>query len=285
MKKPLIRRLGRHLLRYRIRYTLLAVLCIGLLCKLGEWEASRLECNTTRLPAEALPGAGPMRIALLSDIHNNKEQFEKIVTELRKQKPDLIVFCGDLVTYSKRFSRTRWAIQGFRELGKIAPTFAVFGNHDYEMPAQVERVFRTAGVRLLRNEALDWTTPSGKTLRLIGLGDWNEGDEAPETCMSPEGAEEKPVLLLSHDPESRWLLRQYDWNLMLSGHNHGGQLGIPFTDTYVSFRSSMPAGLHDFEGNRRVFVSRGIGSIYDMRFFCVPEINILDIAAESKTAP
>ena len=55
----------------------------------------------------------------------------------------------------------------------------------------------------------------------------------------------------------------------------GGQLGIPFTDTYLSFRSSMPAGLFDFEGGRRIFVSRGIGSILNMRFFCAPEINIL----------
>ncbi len=277
MKKPLIRRLGRHILRFRVRYILSAVLCLWLVCKLGEWEACKLECNTSRLPADTLPGAGPLRIALITDVHNNREQFEKIVLELRRQKPELIVFCGDLVTATKRFSRSRWAIQGFRELTNIAPTFAVFGNHDYEMPAQVERIYTTAGVRLLRNEAVDWTTPSGKSLRLIGLGDWNEGDEAPERCMLPPGAETKPVLLLSHDPESRLLLREYDWDIMLSGHTHGGQLGIPFTNIYLSFRSSMPAGLFPFEGNRRVFVSRGVGSIYDMRFFCTPEINILDI--------
>lgn len=40
----------------------------------------------------------------------------------------------------------------------------------------------------------------------------------------------------------------------------------------------MPAGLFDFEGNRRIFVTRGVGSILDMRFFCNPEINIIDIS-------
>jgi predicted MPP superfamily phosphohydrolase len=42
----------------------------------------------------------------------------------------------------------------------------------------------------------------------------------------------------------------------------------------------MPAGIFDFEGKRRVFVSRGVGSILDMRFFCSPEINIISIGAE-----
>ena len=42
----------------------------------------------------------------------------------------------------------------------------------------------------------------------------------------------------------------------------------------------MPAGLFDFEGGRRVFVTRGVGSILGMRFFCNPEVNILEIKAE-----
>ena len=135
----------------------------------------------------------------------------------------------------------------------------------------------TAGVPILRNRAIDWTTPTGSTLRIIGLGDWNEGDEAPATCMQSAGQSPHPVLLLSHDPESRWLLRSFDWDLMLSGHTHGGQAANPFTGDFISFRSSTPAGLYDFEGNRRVFVTRGVGSTWGMRFFCNPELNILEV--------
>lgn len=284
MKNPhLIRRLTDHVIRNKYRYV--ALVLAALLCKcsaerIGRWEADKLECNIQSLPAEALPGAGPLRIALLTDLHNSPSQFEAVIETLQQQKPDLIIFGGDLVTAEHRFRRTRWAVNGFRRLRAIAPTFAILGNHDYEKQDEVERVLSTAGIPLLRNRAIDWTTPSGKTLRLIGLGDWNEGDEAPQRCMKTAGEEPLPVLLLSHDPESRWLLREYDWDVMLSGHTHGGQIGIPFTRTFLSFRSSMPAGLYDFEGGRKVFVSRGVGSIWNMRFFCPPEINILSIGEQ-----
>ena len=278
----LIRRGTDHVIRNKYRYVTLAL--AALLCKcgaevIGGWEAAHPECNTITLPAEALPGSGPLRIALISDLHNNPKLLALVVEELRRQKPNLIVFCGDLVTANERFRRTRWVVNGFRELTAIAPTYAILGNHDYEKQEQVERVLSSAGVTLLHNQAVDFETPHQGKIRIVGLGDWNEGDEAPQLCMKPAGEEPTAVLLLSHDPESRWLLRQYDWDLMLSGHTHGGQLGIPFTDRYVSFRSSMPAGLYTFEGERRVYVSRGVGSIWNMRFFCPPEINIIEIGS------
>ena len=49
----------------------------------GLWGASQLECNTTELPAETLPGAGPLRIAFISDIHNSKDMLEKAVDMIR----------------------------------------------------------------------------------------------------------------------------------------------------------------------------------------------------------
>lgn len=243
----------------------------------GKWGADQLECNTIQLPAEALPGAGPLRIAFFADLHNRRDHFETCIREMEAAKPDLIIFGGDFISIAERFMRTRWAINGLKQLKNIAPTYAILGNQDYEHLEQVERAFATAGVRILRNEALDWQAPNGSTIRIIGLGDWNEGDEAPQQCMKPIGQETAPVLLLSHDPESRWLLRGYDWDFMLSGHTHGGQIGNPFTGEFISFRSSMPAGSYTFEGNRRVFVTRGVGAAWNMRFFCPPELNIIDI--------
>lgn len=244
----------------------------------GEYTANTLECNFTELPAaQTLPGAGPLRIAFFSDIHNNAGLFQKTIDHIETARPDLIIFGGDFVMAFQRFMRTRWAIEGLRRLNDIAPSFGIMGNHDYEKQEQVERVFATAGVPLLRNRAVDWTTPSGASLRIIGLGDYNEGDDAPDACMKAVGEEKTPVLLLSHDPESRWRLRHYDWDFMLSGHTHGGQLGNPFTGEFISFRSSMPAGCYTFEGGRHIFVTRGVGSILGLRFFCPPELNIIDL--------
>ncbi len=268
----------------RLRFWLLLLLFLmavgGLAARLfGLWSAQQLEFNTHSLPQAALPGAGPLNIALISDVHNDKDLLELCVQQVEKEKPDLIVFAGDLALVSERFTRTRTFVNQLRRLRAVAPTYAILGNQDYEKLEQVERMLATAGVPLLRNEGLNWQTPSGATLRIVGLGDWNEGDEAPERCLTPRGQEEGPVLLLSHDPESRHLLQSYGWNLMLSGHTHGGQLGVPFTHKPICFRSSMPAGVYQEKGRYHV-VTRGVASIYDMRFFCPPEMVMVKVGGE-----
>ncbi len=263
--------------RRRLWLTLLLLALVGFCCAVlfGHWSAGRLQLREYALPREALPGAGALSIALISDVHNDREMMERCVELLEKERPDLIIFAGDLVLNSERFTRTRWIIRSLRRLRAVAPTYGILGNQDYEKLKQMERLFATAGVPLLRNEALDWQTPGGNTLRLAGLGDWNEGDEAPERCLS-KGQVNSPVLLLSHDPESRHLLQEYGWNLMLSGHTHGGQLGIPFTQKSICLRSDMPAG-HYVENERHHVVSRGVGAIYGMRFFCPPEVVLVTI--------
>lgn len=281
----------KHLVKHFRRYVRVGI--VGLLvlaggvAYYGKQEASRLECNYLQLPESALPTAGPVRIAFVSDIHNSPDIMRQVVEHLQTARPDIILLGGDYVSADQRFMRTRWFIDSLRALADIAPVFAILGNHDYEKLGQVERVLQTAEIPLLRNEARTWETPSGGSVCLVGLGDWNEGDEDPHTCLLPEGEEESSVLLLSHDPESRWHVRQYDWDLMLSGHTHAGQLGNPFaTPTqFISFRSSMPAGLFDFEDTHRVFVSRGAGSTFGMRFFCPPEINIIDIGDRASLVP
>lgn len=243
---------------------------------LGAWGAQQFEVLQVKLPAQSLAQAGPLRMAVIGDTHLNNELFKRAIDEMRLKKPDIIFYVGDLVNASARFQHTRETISLLRELREIAPVVAILGNHDMEKLDQVQRVFQEAKIPLLRNKAVTWTSPKGKKIRIIGLGDWNEGDEKPELCMKARGEEELPVILLSHDPESRWLLDDYDWDLMLSGHTHGGQLGNPFTGEYISFRSSMPAGLFDYDG-RQIYVTRGIGAALNMRFFCPAELSIIDI--------
>lgn len=276
----------RQLRRHPWFYSLAALCLLGYwgVSSYGHWEAKHQEFNEHHLPASILEGIGTLRIGFFADLHNDRELFEQSVAYFERTRPDLIIFGGDFIMVNERFMRTRWAVQGLKRLAAVAPCFAVLGNQDYEKLEQLERVYTTAGIRLLRNEALDWLTPNGTKLRIIGLGDWNEGDEAPQTCMKPQGQEEHPVLLISHDPESRHLLKAYDWDLMLSGHAHGGQLGNPFTGRYISLRTEMPSGLYSWENGRHIFVTRGVGSIMHMRFFCPPETHLLHIGQQATAA-
>ncbi|MBT9450848.1 phosphodiesterase YaeI [Akkermansia glycaniphila] len=247
----------------------------------GWWEADRLECNVIRLPKGLLPGIPRLRILHLSDMHDDVAMLRRAIDKGIEAKPDFAAFTGDLVTSFTRLARTRSYIEPLKYLAERIPCYACYGNHDMEKLESVERIFQTAGIRILRNESALWTAPDGRTLRIAGIGDWTEGDEDPGKCLQPlsDGTPPQPVIVLSHNPESRFALEDYYWNLMLCGHTHGGQIGIPFTGKYLSFRGDMVAGLYPFDGkcdNRQVFVTRGVGNIGGMRFFCPPEVDILE---------
>ncbi|MFI3243388.1 MAG: metallophosphoesterase [Akkermansia sp.] len=260
-----------------LRVIILSLLCMGAAKILGTYGAYQLVTDYITIDAGALSEAAPLRIAFIADIHSDGKILERAVEEIKRHQPDIIIIGGDIVDASLRFSRSRDFIIQFKQLAAIAPTYVILGNHDMERLDETTRVIEKSEITLLHNKAITWTSPSGKQIRLIGLGDWNEYEEDPQACMKAVGEEELPVILLSHDPESRWLLTQYDWDLMLSGHTHGGQARNPLTGDYISFRSSMPAGLFSFEGNRQIYVTRGLGSIYGMRFFCPAEVSIIDI--------
>ena len=119
---------------------------------------------------------------------------------------------------------------------------------------------------------------SGETNRLLGLAKDINPDAAD---MSPRELEENspmPTIVLSHNPKGRELLGNYRWDLMLSGHTHGGQIKLPFFSTplLASEGETMHSGFHPYE-DKQVFVTRGIGYIGPGRFNCPPEINLITI--------
>ncbi len=247
----------------------------------GMWDAEQLETNEIELPSETLPGFGGLRILHFSDLHSNWPLMGEVVRRAEALRPDLIAFTGDLATDFERLMRTRTIIGQLKRLVSAAPVYACLGNHDMGKLEPVERIYETAGVILLRNAVAEWKSASGRLLRVAGVGDWTEGDERPGQCLETRERQQDapPTLLLSHNPESRLALKPYAWNLMLAGHTHGGQIGNPLTGKCLSLRSELAAGLYDFDG-RRVFVTKGVGNIGGMRFFCAPEINVLTVANE-----
>ncbi len=250
----------------------------------GQHGASTVICQQITLPAEALPVKVPLRIALIADIHDNRNGLLQALEHIKQSQPDLIIFAGDLYMSGTRLTRTRELITTLKEISALAPSYAILGNQDMECINEISRILEKSGFQILRNQRVDWTSASGASFSIVGLGDCNEGDESPQLCMLPRGEEKGSVLLLSHDPESRHLVEGYDWDLMLSGHTHGGQLANPATGENICMRSDMPAGLYPWD-NRYIFVSQGLGSILGMRFFCPPEVNIIDIPASDSEAP
>ena len=86
------------------------------------------------------------------------------------------------------------------------------------------------------------------------------------------------TIVLAHNPDSKDLIGRYPWQLMLSGHTHGGQISIPLLGApYVPVKDRRYiAGLNPWK-DRLIYTTRGVGSIYGTRFSCRPEVSILDL--------
>lgn len=260
-----------------------AVLLGSLLLTYMHWEANHLECNETQAPAECAPRLSGLRILVLSDVHSNLDLLKKAADMAEQTNPDIVVFLGDLYTDYLRATRAGDFITQLKRLSATAPAYACLGNHDMALLYNVERILKEGGFTLLRNSSAFITLPKpgNAEFKLVGLGDLREGDFFPERCMTPRefaGDPPIPTIVLSHNPRGREQLDSYQWDLMLSGHTHGGQIRLPFFSTplLMTEEETMSSSFHPYEG-KHIFVTRGIGYLGPGRFNCPPEINLITI--------
>jgi len=128
-------------------------------------------------------------------------------------------------------------------------------------------------MKLLRNSNTEFQA-KGRTIKLVGLGDFWAGDFEPAHAFPAPSSTQ--TLLLSHNPDTKDLLTEYQWDLMLSGHTHGGQFALPLLGTpFAPVRDQRYVeGLKPWEG-RQIHVTTGVGNLYGMRFNCRPEVSLL----------
>jgi len=240
--------------------------------------------DVTHTPVR-IPRIRPRRLLHISDIHISDgmtaADLEPGFRAGLATRPDLICLTGDFVSYTSGFDES-----GLRRLLRLtsdtAPTFAVLGNHDggaWIARARGDRyteamrdLLANAGVRVLHNDSV---VENGLTL--VGLADYWSGEFDPERAFQNAGPA-SPAVLLCHNPDGKQHLQKYRWDLMLSGHTHGGQVRIfGLTRTWAPVHDKrFLAGRYDWQG-RQLFITRGIGSPHHVRAFCRPEISVLEL--------
>jgi predicted MPP superfamily phosphohydrolase len=220
-----------------------------------------------------------------------------------KQKPDLILFTGDLVN-DRAVEMADW-IETFSRIKAPYGVYSTLGNHDYgdyywgfnaTGEAAVEKannmkhlkqIQANLGWRLLMNEHVP-IEKDGQSFALIGIENWSAKANFPKYGKMSEaypGAEKYPFkILMSHDP-SHWdaqVRPEYsDIDLTLSGHTHGMQFGVetPWLKwSPVQWVYKEWAGLYK-EGRQYLYVNRGYGFIgYPGRVGILPEITLIELA-------
>ncbi|HJU42880.1 MAG TPA: metallophosphoesterase, partial [Vicinamibacterales bacterium] len=198
-------------------------------------------------------------------------------------RPDIVVFTGDLVSVHPGWRDHVSAIFEQAPRGRLA-TVATLGNHDYgvfwkdpRVADQTAALVRSCGITVLRNEVLD-----GGGLQIVGLDDLWADRFDPIGAFGKVDAN-RAAIALSHNPDTADvpLWGNYEgW--ILAGHTHGGQCKPPFLPPPVLpvRNRRYTSGEFQLSGNRRLYISRGVGHSLPVRFNVRPEVTIFDLVPD-----
>lgn len=239
-------------------------------------------------------------ITQISDIHSgsftNKEKIQYGVDLINEQKSDLMLFTGDIVN-NKADEMDDW-IDVFSQLEAKEGKYAILGNHDYgdymewtnpqdkvDNFQRVKDIHKEIGFDLLLDEHR-YLEKDGQKIALVGVENWGKGfNQAGDLEKASANINKEDFkILMSHDP-SHWehIVKKDDFNyqLTLSGHTHGLQMGIEIPGWFKwspsKFAYKQWAGLYE-EFGRYINVNRGFGyHAFPGRVGIWPEITVIEL--------
>ncbi|AUX47318.1 phosphodiesterase [Sorangium cellulosum] len=244
------------------------------------------------------PGEGtsarPLRIVQITDPHIGPfmpvARLRRICARAVERDPDLVVLTGDFLTMESQDTAEHLAeaLSPLRALeGRV---FACPGNHDHESPAHVATALARAGARLLVDDAALVETAAGP-VQILGM-DYHYRDRKARmaaVCARHPRVPGALRLVLLHNPGAFRDLGEGEGDLVLSGHTHGGQiglvsLGLPWTILRLFVK--MPDHGLWARGRDRLYVHRGTGHYgFPLRLGVPAEESVLKVHVAAGGAP
>lgn len=237
----------------------------------------------------------PIRIVQLSDLHS--KPFKKVLKKVDEIKPDIICVTGDYI--NDREKNKKKMLKYAKALVARAKVYYITGNHERRLDNfdELMNELAEAGFIVLLNRVSIYND-KGFEIDFLGL-DENQADFDDYKARKKGTFEYKDMspyfkqlnelggykIVLSHFPENFMGVKemnysQYDFDLQLSGHAHGGQFCLPFIGpVYSPGQGLKPKYAKGSFGDRpKLIVSRGLGNAeFPFRLFNHPEINVINI--------
>lgn len=261
------------------------------------YQIKRIKLSFNNLPS-AFKG---LKIVHISDIHSgsftNKNAVNRGVDKILQEKPDVILFTGDLV--NNQADEMQGYIELFSRLKAPMGVYSTLGNHDYgdymqwksaaakeENLSKLKSIHAQLGWRLLLDENLP-LQKNGEAIGLVGVqnisgrGGFHTYGNLDKAMYN---ADHYPfTILMSHDP-SHWnkeVTEKYkNIDLTLSGHTHGMQFGVEVPGlrwSPVQYMYKQWAGLYE-QDRQKLYVNRGFGFIgYPGRVGILSEITTIEL--------
>lgn len=241
-------------------------------------EALRLRKMEWELTLPGLPAAlDGLSILHLSDLHFapdlDRRFFEEVLDAAASWESDLVLFTGDLVDHEESVD---WIVPLLSRVRGKRGAYSILGNHDLgHGPERIRRLLGDAGFTDLE---AGWASveASGRTIALGGTSaPWG-----PALSLSDRPPADFRILL-SHCPDLFYWAERSGFDLMLSGHNHGGQVRLPLVGAaFMPSKFSRRFDRGFFRKNGlTMHVSQGVSGKHPVRYGCVPEIGRLVLRA------
>ena len=231
-----------------------------------------------------------IKVVVLTDLHSFKygKYQQRLLKQIKKQKPDLIMLVGDIVDDHRPIEGTKLLLEGLK--GTV-PMFYVTGNHEENIKQlpRVKHFLRSYGVTVLE-ETYEKVRVGDTSLIIAGMSDPYTKYPFIEAFYKLSDAiqkEEGVKILLSHRPEYAPVYEKGGYDLVLSGHAHGGQVRIPYllNGLYAPGQGFFPryaGGEYKLKSDTHFIVSRGL-AIYPTlpRVFNPPEILAITLSGQN----
>lgn len=263
--------------KWFVRLMLLAAVIVLALIGLDQ----RLIVRTYTVKSDKVDA--PVRLVVVADYHGC-DYGGGLIPAIDELQPDAILLPGDIFDDGMPWGPSEELVRG---LAEKYPCYYVTGNHEY-WSGEVEeiyRIIRDAGVTVLNQDCAELIV-NGQRINLCGIPDPYAGvsTEAAMARAAADVQQEGFTILLAHRPE---LIEKYasngSFDLVVSGHAHGGQVRIPFlvNGLYAPNQGWFPqyaGGLYEVDGTTLI-VSRGLAreSTRLPRVFNRPEIVVIDL--------
>ena len=222
----------------------------------------------------------PIKIVQISDIHISNDlpmsYFENVIKQVEKEEPDIFVITGDFFDKSPHRKLLKDML---KPVGTHANLF-ICGNHDIWHESQMlsqemEKIGFENIMKKNSNIQINDTSISFNGYE----GPWDKKTIVPE-----KGEDADVHVCLTHTADNIFKLAKKEFDIVFSGHYHGGQWRLPFFGSVIIpsiFGRLFDTG-HFMVNKTHLFVNQGIGLAHPaFRLNCPPEITVLEIQNES----
>lgn len=278
-----------------LKMIVLLILLIGIAAGICVFYAFQVEPYRVKVNEytmnEKQNNGSDIKIVQISDLHI-KEDFtsknlKKVISKVNKQNPDIVIFTGDLYDNYAKYNEDEVIVSELQKIEAKYEKIAIWGNRDYGGGAvrQYADIMGRAGFTLLENENWYVTLDNGKQLLFTGIDDSLLGN--PYMPDDTKIYDSDYDILLSHEPDTTEYYADYDYDITLSGHSHGGQVNIPLLPAInkaaldvTALSSKYSGGMYTLDEitNAKLYVNTGIGTTHiSARFGVVPEIAVFHV--------